>query len=62
MRGPLHLPAKSRPHQPHRKRIVQNRRMVHQLVRRAANGHAKSGLAGPACLHDLKFKLLHNLR
>jgi hypothetical protein len=36
--------------------------MVHQLVRRAANGHAKSGLAGPACLHDLKFKLLHNLR
>ena len=37
--------------QPHRNGIVQNPRLVDQLVRGAANGDAKCCPAGAACLH-----------
>jgi transporter family protein len=43
-------------HQPHRDGIVQNARLLHQLVRGAANGYAKGGSAGLACLHEFECR------
>ena len=54
--GALHLAGMGGPDQADCYWIVEDRRMVHQLMRGAANGHTESGLAGAASLHEFKFR------
>jgi hypothetical protein len=52
----LHIAGRFGANQPNGYWIVQNGRLVHNLVGGAANGYAKGGLAGSAWLHLLQFK------